>query len=252
MNIDRTSPTLEQLIKDVESNILSKIFCVRVGIVEKFNVPENTVDVQLVDKMVIETEDGDELRTRSLLLTCPVFILQGSKGGITIPITSGDTCLVLFGDRDIDAWWSDGNIQAPKTRRMHSENDGIALVGIRGLLNAFGSYDNSATEVSYEGTKIALDSSSITQEASNTIESTAATITSESTTGGKIEIDLLVGIKSATKDLKTVLDQLLVALINLKAVDIPAAPTQTFVIDSPTNIALTAVQADLALLLKTL
>jgi hypothetical protein len=48
-----------------------------------------------------------------------------------MPIQSGDTCLVLFCDRDLDNWFESGQITTLNSNRVHDLSDGVALVGIR-------------------------------------------------------------------------------------------------------------------------
>jgi len=44
-------------------------------------------------------------------------------------VNPGDACLVIFADRDIDAWLEGGN-EKP-SGRMHSLSDGFAFVGFK-------------------------------------------------------------------------------------------------------------------------
>jgi hypothetical protein len=66
-----------------------------------------------------------------LLVDVPIMYQGGGGYSITLPITAGDECLIIFADRCIDAWWQSGGVQAPMENRMHDLSDGFALVGVR-------------------------------------------------------------------------------------------------------------------------
>ena len=60
-----------------------------------------------------------------LLLDVPVFM------PVSFEVHEGDACLVIFADRDIDAWFETGEAKVPPSSRMHSLSDGFAFVGFR-------------------------------------------------------------------------------------------------------------------------
>ena len=47
------------------------------------------------------------------------------------PAVTGDACLVVFSDVDIDRWFETGEASAPNSPRRHSLSDGFAFVGFR-------------------------------------------------------------------------------------------------------------------------
>ena len=65
-----------------------------------------------------------------LLRDVPVFM------PVSLEIQEGDACLVIFADRDIDAWFETGEAEVPPSSRMHSLSDGFAFVGFRTRRNA--------------------------------------------------------------------------------------------------------------------
>ena len=50
---------------------------------------------------------------------------------VPFEVHEGDACLVIFADRDIDAWFESGEAEVPPSGRMHSLSDGFAFVGFR-------------------------------------------------------------------------------------------------------------------------
>lgn len=188
MTKQRTDPDLQDVLEGAMQDLLYSFNCHRIGTIQSFDPSNQTATIQLTDKGVISNSDGSEqLITFSPLLQCPAIILKGASGGLTFPINEGDTCLVLFNDRDIDNWFEDGLPQRPNTLRAHEMSDAIALVGIRNGINKLTDYNNSATVINYLDTKISL--------------------------GNKVEIS------NAAENLKSIIDELINVVTNLKTVD---------------------------------
>ncbi len=175
----RSNPTLQGIFEDLTLNIMSRINCVRVGKIVSFDNTDQTATVQLVDKRVVINGDGSQtLLEYPLLLKCPVVINAGSNGGLRISIQPDDTCIVLFSDRDIDKWWTDGNIQAPATPRMHNLTDGFVMLGPRNDLNKITDYDNEATQLNYLDAIVRLKTKIRIQNASQNLKGVLDNLTS--------------------------------------------------------------------------
>lgn len=202
--INRVQPDLRDILENLKDDIFFEFNCHKIGVIESFNSTNQTASIRLVDKGVRDTVDGDILQDYSLLQDCPVVINKGQNGGFTIPITQGDTCLVLFNDRDIDNWFEDGLSQRPNTKRTHDLADAIALVGVRSLVNNITDYNNDATELNYQDNKISLDNSKIN------IQNNA---------GGQVNLDDKLELKNTAENLKGIIDELIAIVTNLQCVD---------------------------------
>src|SRR5208283_486773 len=64
-----------------------------------------------------------------LLVDVPVVMPRAGGFEITLPVTAGDECLVIFADLCIDAWWQNGGVQARMDKRRHDFSDGFAILG---------------------------------------------------------------------------------------------------------------------------
>ena len=95
-------------------------------------------------------------------------------------------------------------------------SDGIAIIGIRNQINAITNYNNEATELNYQNTKISLDSK--------------------------------VGLSNQSQDFKTLIDSFINILLSLTTVD---PISGNLPIDSTTATNLTQLKADFDELLKT-
>lgn len=125
--IQEQEPDLDDVLGALRDNIFKYMNCVQIGKIESYNKDEQTVSVQLqIKRRVSETETV----RFPLLVDCPVFVLQGGGAYIDMPIATGDFCIVLFNDQDIDNWWDGGLLTDANTERRHDLSDGMALVGI--------------------------------------------------------------------------------------------------------------------------
>ena len=121
-------PDGDDILEELKAEIFATLNCVQVGRVEEVNAGENTVSVRIQIKRRLF---GGQIQSYPVLLDCPFFVLQGGTGYISMPVASGDYCLVLFNDRAIDTWFDTGAEELPPSRRKHSLSDGFALVGIQ-------------------------------------------------------------------------------------------------------------------------
>ena len=103
-----------------------------------------------------------KIQDYAILIDCPCVVLGGGEGRVTFPIKQGDSCIVLFNDRDIDNWYAGGQKMLPRTNRMHNFSDAIALVGIRNLQNKITDYLTSGTELKYGASTIKLENGKVT------------------------------------------------------------------------------------------
>jgi Phage protein Gp138 N-terminal domain len=121
------------------------------GEVKAFDAQRQTVSVQ---PMVAQLLGDGSMRSYPLLLDVPVYCQRGGKFVATMPIAAGDPCLVIFADRCIDGWFSNGTESEPADYRMHDLSDGFALVGFAPVPAAVANYSASSAELrSLDGTQ---------------------------------------------------------------------------------------------------
>jgi len=125
-------PGLDDVLVELKTEIFSTMNCIQIGKIEKVN-SNQTVEISLQVKRRVS---GDKTADYPLLVDCPYFVLQGGGAYLDMPIVKGDYALVLFNDRNIDTWWSTGNVKEPFDRRKHNLSDGIALIGLNSSINS--------------------------------------------------------------------------------------------------------------------
>lgn len=170
------APDLRALLLALRMETSATLNCHQVGQIVSFDAVKQTASVQLA--VLRTTPDG--VLPYPVLTDCPVFMLGGGGGVITFPIIAGDTCLVLFNDRDLDNWFSSGAITPANTPRLHDLSDGLVLVGFRNLSNPIPDFNTTDVEIKFAG--------------------------------GKIQVADKISINNAATSLKTVFDQLITAL----------------------------------------
>lgn len=72
----------------------------------------------------------------------PVSWPCGGGGSLTMPLARGDTGLLIFSDRSLDRWLTQGSIAAPDDRRKHALSDAIFIPGISPF-NSLSPQDNN-------------------------------------------------------------------------------------------------------------
>lgn len=186
--------TLASLLQLHKADIMNSINCHQVGEIVSFNSSTQTAEVQIKMLKMI----NGELKEYPILIDCPCVILGGGDGVITFPISQGDSCLVLFNDKDIDNWYSGGQTMQPRTDRTHCFSDAIALVGVRNKLTQLSSYLTSGAEFKYGSSTIKLENGTITidngsatfkiSSSSVTIQGSSVSITGDLSITGNVSI----------------------------------------------------------------
>lgn len=150
------TPDLNEFMDLRKRDLKSELNCFSIGTIKEFNSTNQTVTIQVnflrgIKGKIASTIDNPEGIVKlnyPLLVNCPLMFLSGGSSYLTFPIQPGDTCIILFADKDIDTWFSSGQINIPNSDRTHDLNDAIAIVGIRSLLNKISNYNTNNVSLS--------------------------------------------------------------------------------------------------------
>lgn len=166
-----TEPQLSDLLDKIKDETMSDLNSIAIGTIFHFYPDKQTADVQINYRKVIKggapepnstNGDVDIAVPYPVLSNCPVVVIGGGGGCITFPVAIGDTCLVLFCDRDIDTWFNYGITGAvPNSNRTHDLTDAIVLVGIHSLISSIAYYATNKVEIRYDLVKISLSATDI-------------------------------------------------------------------------------------------
>lgn len=102
------------------------------AIVQNYDPEKRIVDVQpTIRERYIGQDGAIQYVAYPLLINVPVVFPSAGDYIISLPISKGDECLVIFSDLAIDNWWLYGNVQNPIEQRRHDLSDGMAIFGIK-------------------------------------------------------------------------------------------------------------------------
>lgn len=116
--------------------------------------------------------DGREEKL-PVLSDVPVVWPRSGGAHITLPVSAGDGCLVIFCDRSLDEFKSEGGEVFPDDPRAHDLSDAVAIMGFGPFSSLGGS--SSAIEIKMGGTTFTLDDGNVS------IDAPAVTIKAPST-----------------------------------------------------------------------
>lgn len=149
-NLQIKKTNLRYLLDLIKDEVKREINCHSIGTIQTFDPVTATATVSFNYKKVLRgasaidpnsTSSTDVIIEYPQLVRVPIIVLGGGGAYTTYPISKGDTCLLLFCDRDIDLWLELGSVQsAPNTPRMHDLSDAVALVGLNPVTKPIPNY----------------------------------------------------------------------------------------------------------------
>lgn len=157
-------PDSAVVLQAAKRDVMLNINCVQIGVIQSYDADTQLATIQIAMKQInsISPEGVKSFQEYPLILECPVMTLFGGDAFISMPIQSGDNCIVLFNDRDIDTWVNNGNGSSPTTARLHDISDALAIVGIRPLTNSITNVLEDGIRIFYnENASIDLTNSGI-------------------------------------------------------------------------------------------
>ena len=141
------------------------------------SLAQPTVTVQLGVKENINV-DLVPTPTALPLITVPFFVIRSGGFLLTMPVTQGDECIVLFGDNDWHGWWQSGGVQNQPQRRRHDIRDGVAIFGLSSWDRPIENYSQTTAQLRTE------DQTVVVELAETAVNITAPTITINGGAGG--------------------------------------------------------------------
>lgn len=125
------TPTLTEVIRTGIESALWDMCKVMPGRVESYDPSTQLANVQPLLKKLITLEDGTEAsESRPVVPNVPVVQMFGGGYGVQLPITKGDTVLLVFADASLDIWKARGGEVDPIATHAHHVADAIAIPGL--------------------------------------------------------------------------------------------------------------------------
>lgn len=120
------TPSLEAVIQRAIDFNLGQINTAIPGIVERYDHAKQMADVQPCLKR--KYADG-RIQALPIIPNVPVCHPRAGKAIVHMPIKKGDVVLLIFSQRSVDKWLSEGGVVDPNDTRKFHLTDGFAIPG---------------------------------------------------------------------------------------------------------------------------
>ena len=145
-SIEKHPISRNEILALSQNAIMSRLNCHNVGRIIDFDKNTQTCTVELMQLK----QFTDEILIPAPLTDVPLIIYGAGDATITMPNPVGSTCLILFLDRNIDAFMQTGEQYVQDTARMHDFNGCIALTTFRTMVNPIDNYDETSISINYQ------------------------------------------------------------------------------------------------------
>lgn len=122
------TPTLDEVIREAIRASLLNVHTVMPGTVQSYDNLQNLASVQPSFKRKYVKDE--EVQDLPIINNVPVAFPRAGDSAITFPLKKGDSVLLLFAERSMDKWLTDGGEVSPDDPRTHDLADAIAIPGI--------------------------------------------------------------------------------------------------------------------------
>lgn len=172
LTIGERAPSLFDLIDKAFNTRAKQLWTAMPGIVKSaFDATKGTITVQIAINDSARQKGIEGPVLFSPLLDVPVMLYGAGIFTITVPVSVGDECLVVFADRCIDAWFQSGGQQSQVVPRAHSLSDGFAILGLRNQTRLLDDYSTSSLQIRTD------DGETVIEVADGAVTVTASTFT---------------------------------------------------------------------------
>lgn len=136
-----------------KTKILDSLNVCLPGIIESWDFQTQKAIIKIDSKRI---EDNNEAIEYPVISGVPIITPSSGGAFISMPIKRGDSCLVLFTDKDITNWLLGSSNQIPNTKRMHSLSDAVAIMGLNQFTKPLPIQNNNDLSISYSNSVISI------------------------------------------------------------------------------------------------
>ncbi len=120
-------PTLTQAVSQAIQSRLNGLHVCLPGEVTKYDRAKSMAEVKPALSKAYLDDTSEEM---PVITNVPVVWMRTANAVIHLPLAKGDTVLLVFSERSMDGWLSDGRVGAPPDRRKFDLSDAIAIPGL--------------------------------------------------------------------------------------------------------------------------
>lgn len=142
-----------EIIDLMQKKISSSIRVAMPAIIESYDYKTCKASIK-IDMQ--ELYHDDTALDYPVISNVPVIFTRSGGASLTMPVTRGDTCLVMFLDRNINSWLLGSSRQKPQSTRMHHLNDAVAIMGLSPFTKPSSAVNNTDVLLSYDGSQVTL------------------------------------------------------------------------------------------------
>lgn len=142
-----------EIIDGLMQKISSSIRVAMPASIESYDFKTQKADIKIDMQELYQNDTGLEY---PVLSGVPVIFPRCGGASITMPISRGDTCLVVFLDRDSTSWLLGGKGLKPKSMRNHHLSDAVAIMGLSPFTSKSPAKNNTDMLISFDGSSITL------------------------------------------------------------------------------------------------
>lgn len=134
---------LESVIQTAIDSALKEVHTCLPAVVVKVNHSEQLIDAQIT----IQRKMAGELVNLPLLVNVPIRYWRSKTFSITFPIEVNDHVMIIFSERSIDTWLTEGGIQNPFDFRKFSLSDAFAIPAMYPQTDVIPNFDPTNLEI---------------------------------------------------------------------------------------------------------
>lgn len=120
------NPTLKHILDLKQFEIMAKINCMRIGIIQSVNGLE--AECLITNKKTLGTNANGLSEAKEYPpITAKIYYMGNSENNINYPLLQNQPCLLLFNDREFTSYFETGEVSICKTDELHSFNYAICI-----------------------------------------------------------------------------------------------------------------------------
>lgn len=147
-NIPEIIGSEDEFYRSMNDNLKNVLRVACPGIIQNFDAKTQTVTVKpALREHIIKEDFSKQWEDLPLLLDVPIVIPRAGGYSLTLPVKTGDECLIIFLDSCIDAWFSFGGVQNQIEKRRHDLSDAVAILGIYSQPDVIPNYSTDSVQL---------------------------------------------------------------------------------------------------------
>ena len=142
-----------EIIQTLRAKVVNNLHVAMPGVIESYEFKEQRASIKIAIKQLYNSGAYIDY---PILSGVPVIFPRSGGASITMPVTRGDTCLVMFLDKDLRAWLLGGDNLKPRSTRAHHLNDAVAVMGLSPFTKVSKAENNTDVLLTYDGSQVRL------------------------------------------------------------------------------------------------